>query len=266
MTRKSKDGGEVRSIAIKASDLIREFRRMLGWRYEWGAAREGCVDCSGAFAYAYNRLGGSMYHGSNTVWRKHTTEKGKVGGIQLLPGMAVFKWKKDGAPDSQGNYYHVGLYIGGGQVIEAQSASTGVVMSALAGWPYAARLKDTVYDLKEGDEPVIESECTATVITVSGKLNLRATAPDGRILTRIPQNAAVGVLRWDAVPGWALVLYDGTQGYVSQEFLRKNESEPSESAPKGCELRLPFEDEQTAALVLDALREAVGDAEIMGGN
>ena len=43
---------------IQANDLIALFKRMARehWRYEWGKAKEGAVDCSGAFVYAFNKL------------------------------------------------------------------------------------------------------------------------------------------------------------------------------------------------------------------
>ncbi len=253
-------------IAVKASDLIREFKRMIGWKYEWGAAREGCVDCSGAFAYAYKRLGGYMYHGSNTMWRKYTTEKGKREEMTLLPGMAVFKWKKDGAPDSLGNFYHVGLYVGNGKVIEAQNASTGCVVSDIGKWPYAARLKDTVYDVQEGEEKPLAIECRAKVVTESGKLNLRAS-PSGALITRIPRHEEVSVIKWNATDGWALVIYADAQGYASQEFLQRIEIEPpagsgDENAEAHITLELPFADREIAGQLLDALRGAVDNASI----
>ena len=49
--------------------------------------------------------------------------------------------------DGLGNFYHVGLYIGDGKVIEAQSTKTGVVTSCISSWGYAARLTNTVYDI-----------------------------------------------------------------------------------------------------------------------
>ena len=254
-------------IAVKASDLIREFKRMIGWKYEWGAAREGCVDCSGAFAYAYKRLGGYMYHGSNTMWRKYTTMKGKREEVLLLPGMAVFKWKKDGGPDSQGNYYHVGCYVGDGLVIEAQSKNTGVVVSDVSKWPYAAQLKETVYDVQAGEVDAVTVECRAKVTTESGKLNLRK-APNGSLITRIPRNEEIDVLKWDAAEGWALVVYSGKQGYASQEFLTRIEVEkPDEELNGGASagsvtLELPFADRETAEQLLDALKDALEEASI----
>ena len=138
---------------IQPSKLIEIFYVMYRekWKYQWGAAREGVVDCSGAFAYAFRKLGGYMYHGSNTMWRKYTTEKGKIGEITLVPGMAVFRWRKSGKEpvayksDGLGDFYHVGLFIGNGEVIEAKSVQAGVVKGTVSGWQYAARLVGVDY-------------------------------------------------------------------------------------------------------------------------
>ena len=62
-------------------DLIAEFQKMIGWKYEWGAARTGTVDCSGAFVFAMKKYGLSIYHGSNTIWRSYLTEQGTMGAI-----------------------------------------------------------------------------------------------------------------------------------------------------------------------------------------
>lgn len=97
-----------------------------------------------------------MYHGSNTMWRQYATQKGKIGEIDLVPGMAVYKLKKDGKEPAQyredglGNFFHVGLYIGGGKVIEAKGTKAGVVISCVSdGWTHASKLKYTEYDLTE---------------------------------------------------------------------------------------------------------------------
>ena len=56
---------------IKSSDLLAEFQTMYRehWRYEWGKHEHGIVDCSGAFAYAFKKLGGYIYNGSNRIAR-----------------------------------------------------------------------------------------------------------------------------------------------------------------------------------------------------
>lgn len=116
-----------------------------GWDYVAGGASKGAVDCSGAFTYWYKQAGGFMYHGSNTMWRKYSTEKGKIGSITLLPGMAVYKWRNDGKEpffylnDGIGNFYHVGLYIGDNRVVEAKGTKYGVVYSNLSEWSHASK-------------------------------------------------------------------------------------------------------------------------------
>lgn len=124
---------------------------MVGWRYEWSSAKEGCVDCSGAFVYAMKKYGLSIYHGSNTIWREHLTVKGKIGEIELTPGMAVFRHRMDGGEpdkyraDGQGNFFHIGLFVGDGKVIEAKSSTTGVVESSVQGWTHCGKVKGIVY-------------------------------------------------------------------------------------------------------------------------
>lgn len=107
------------------------------WKYVAKSARAGEVDCSGAFTYWYKEAGSYMYHGSNSMWRKYSTEVGKIGEIELVPGMAVYKireWKSDQYANpwyqtEPGDVYHVGLYIGGDQVVEAKGTRYGVVYS-----------------------------------------------------------------------------------------------------------------------------------------
>lgn len=104
------------------------------------------ADCSGLFAWAFRELGGSIYHGSNTIWRKYTTRTGTIReGVALRPGTAVFL--HNGAKRT-----HIGLYVGGDSVIEAKGTKAGVVMSSLSDWDEWGELRGVHYD---GDEEVI---------------------------------------------------------------------------------------------------------------
>lgn len=152
---------------IEAPDLVRLFRQALDekWGYIWGkrgqtwtqeaqekATREQTVkwgsrwvgrrvaDCSGLFAWAFKELGGSIYHGSNTIWKKHCATKGTiVNGVQLPPGAAVFM------VNEQGNRHHIGLHIGDGHVIEAKGTYYGVVRSRAENWDEWGLLSDVCY-------------------------------------------------------------------------------------------------------------------------
>ena len=50
------------------------------------------ADCSGLFKWAFNQLGGTMYHGSNTMYKSYCTAKGtlskgkRTDGYALQPG------------------------------------------------------------------------------------------------------------------------------------------------------------------------------------
>lgn len=213
---------------VKASYLVAKFKLMAlpwcspkkPWKYVAGGASEGAVDCSGAFTYWYGKAGSFMYHGSNTMWRKYTTAKGKIGDIDLVPGMAVFKMRQDGKEPDQykgdglGNFYHTGCYIGDGKVIEAQSVKTGVVTSCISSWGYAARMKYTEYDLSEGGE----YPATGTVVTAGGHLNMRSEpGRSGAILARIPNGTALTLTGKNG--DWYAATYAGRSGYVSAQYI-----------------------------------------------
>lgn len=120
---------------ISAKDLCSAFRQAYAehWGYIWGeagdvwtranqdaATREATVeygsrwigrrvaDCSGLFVWAYKQHGEEIYHGSNTIFDKHTSKTGPLyGEVEIMPGTAVFQV-------SNGRRTHIGLYVGGG--------------------------------------------------------------------------------------------------------------------------------------------------------
>lgn len=120
------------------------------------------ADCSGLFSWAFKQLGGYMYHGSDTMYRKYTTESGtlsngrRTDGQELKPGTAVFTWKP-----KDGKYGHVGLYIGNGTVIEAHGTQKGVIASKVseARWTHWGELKGVDYSGAAPDpQPAPEPE------------------------------------------------------------------------------------------------------------
>lgn len=218
---------------VKASYQVDKFKYMVEnkWKYVAGGAKAGEVDCSGAFTYWYNQAGSYMYHGSNSMWRKYSTQVGKIGEIELVPGMPVYKirdWKssESGNPwynTEPGDVYHVGLYIGNNQVVEAKGTRYGVVYSKLSTWTHAGRLKYTDYDLDEegnkvSDEVKNPFPTMGIVTTESGRLNVRkepTTKSD--VMTRIPKGEMITLE--GVVDGWYKVRYNGYDGYVSSEFI-----------------------------------------------
>ena len=162
---------------IYASDVVEKFQYAYDkeWGYIWGAAgmiwteeqqkaatRKQTIeygsrwighhvaDCSGLFSWAFKQLGGYMYHGSNTMWAKYTVSSGKLkngkrtDGGDLMPGTAVFT-------DHEGDKTHVGLYVGGGYVIEAAGTQQGVIKSKVtnAKWTHWGVLKGVIMNMTE---------------------------------------------------------------------------------------------------------------------
>jgi cell wall-associated NlpC family hydrolase len=221
-------------VNISATALIARFTKMLGWKYIWGAAREGVVDCSGAFTYAYSLLKSWMYHGSNTMWSKYSYAKGKIGDVELLPGQPVYKYnvRANGTWD----VHHVGEYIGRGWVIEAKGFLYGVILSRIEEWHITSKLKSkdggvVIYDAKEEPYVIVK----ATVVTTKGKpsnyVNLRSGATSvssKNIIGKVYHGAEVEVLTDVPVnPGWYAVRYKGTYGCMDADFLKLSTAVPT---------------------------------------
>ena len=120
----------------------------------YGSKWEGhrVSDCSGLFAWAFKELGGSIAHGSNSIYDRYcTSDKGKLTADlkkELLPGTAVFT----GDAKAHG---HIGLYVGGGKVIEASGTQAGVITSNITAgkWTYYGLLKNVDYGGESADLP-----------------------------------------------------------------------------------------------------------------
>ena len=221
---------------VKASDLVKIFDKMASekWKYVAGAHKTGEVDCSGAFYYAYKQLGGYMYHGSNTMWRSYTAAKGKITDFEmLLPGMAVFKirdWtssqSENGWYDTDpGDVYHVGMYIGNGKVVEAKSTKYGVVYSDISTWKYAAKLKETAYDMLDGSAASEKESPTETfsarmgVVKISsGWLNLRKEMNvNSERMGKLYAGDVVTVV--GSQNDWYLLQYNGKTVYCKNKYI-----------------------------------------------
>ena len=130
------------------------------------------ADCSGLFSYWFAVLGGYMYHGSNTMYNKYCTSKGalskgkRTDGKELKPGTAVFTYNEE-----KKNRGHVGLFIGGGYVIEASGTKAGVIKSKITDskWKYWGELKNVSFDgIVETDEkPTLKKGDKGTYVTLA---------------------------------------------------------------------------------------------------
>ena len=138
--------------AAKQNATTNEMAKKYGYRW----VGHYVADCSGLFTWAFKQLGGTMYHGSNTMYNSYCTAKGKLAkgkrtdGAELKPGTAVFVWK-----EADKKWGHVGLYIGNGEVIEAASTQKGVIKSKVTDskWNGWGELKGVDYGESPAPDP-----------------------------------------------------------------------------------------------------------------
>ena len=181
--------GHLSTKVVSTQALIAKFEQALNekWGYIWGTAGEKwtaakqkelerttdadraqgrqygskwightVADCSGLFSWAFKELGGSMYHGSDTMYRKYCAQKGELkkgkrtDSGTLKPGTAVFVWNGK-------KYSHVGLYAGGGIVIEAMGTINGVTTTKVSAskWTHWGELTGVDYSGTGSVDPVI---------------------------------------------------------------------------------------------------------------
>lgn len=119
-----------------ASTAIAAAKSYLGVPYVWGGESYGGVDCSGLTMLAYRQAGVYLPHYSKSQYNYGT----KVSFNSAEPGDLIF-WSTNG---SQSGIYHVAIYLGGSQMIEAPSPGSSVRITSIWGWsqlmPYAVRL------------------------------------------------------------------------------------------------------------------------------
>lgn len=210
---------------LNLETLISSFREALGWPYASpGTNDERGIDCSGMFVRAFRQQGASIYHGSNTIWRQYTTEKGTVtSGKQLRRGMAVFKWKaKDTAkyPDGHGDFYHIGLVVSEDPVRIIHASTNGMKVREdpwRSGWSRWAYLSGVAYPTGDNSE---ENTMTCWVQTPNGgPVNMRSSKRTrGSLRARIPNETPVEVVDCSDVE-WYKVRYEGITGWVMAEYL-----------------------------------------------
>lgn len=158
---------------IAVSAILSSFQRMRreGWSFKLGVAKEGCVDCSGAFVYTYAQYNQSIYHGSNRIAREYVVElipyeTAKSQG-RIIPGMAAFRSRQPGQsyydlPDEYkpgGSHYngdltdynHIGLVDE--DVNYVLNAKNPFGRDPITDrWTHVARLKAVNYGISSGSD------------------------------------------------------------------------------------------------------------------
>jgi peptidoglycan DL-endopeptidase CwlO len=105
-------------------DVVDFAKSRIGCRYVWGGSGPNTFDCSGLMMWCYRKIGISLPHSSRA--QIHSGQK--VSRKDLEPGDLVFF----GSP-----IHHVGMYVGGGEMIEAPYTGARVRYASIDRHDYA---------------------------------------------------------------------------------------------------------------------------------
>ncbi|MGW1930764.1 C40 family peptidase, partial [Streptomyces sp. NPDC001919] len=120
----SGDRAPVTAPAGRASQAVSFARAQLGKPYVWGATGPSGYDCSGLTQAAWRAAGVTL---PRTTYTQINAGR-RVSRSQLAPGDLVFFYS---------GISHVGLYIGGGQMIHAPRPGAPVRIAPIDEMPFA---------------------------------------------------------------------------------------------------------------------------------
>lgn len=221
-------------MMLDLNKLCASAEECLGWPYVSPGTNDARgIDCSGLFVKCYRDQGASIYHGSNTIYRKYCSDKGKLTSVsQLQRGMAVFKWNPNTPAkfdDGLGDFQHIGLVVSANplRIIHASSAAGCVSTDTKRSkWAYWGWLKDVARDgITSEPEKGDEEPMTAVVFAESGStvnMRIRANA-SAALVERVPIGATVEVL--GTGNKWSKVKYGVWTGYMMTQFLTTEKPE-----------------------------------------
>lgn len=121
--------GNVASLPVitgcNGSSIVSICESMLGVDYVWAGESSSGVDCSGLVVYAYRQVGISVPHLANSIASCGVS----IAREDIQPGDVVC-WNTGG-----GYCGHVGIYVGGGQVIHASNSRDNVCYGSVDMMP-----------------------------------------------------------------------------------------------------------------------------------
>jgi cell wall-associated NlpC family hydrolase len=115
-------------VSGRAAAAVRYAMAQVGKAYVYGASGPNAYDCSGLTMAAWGAAGVGLPHSSSAQYYSGT----HISASQLQPGDLVFYYH----PIS-----HVGMYIGHGEIVNAENPSAGVRVTGLYSMPYVGAVR-----------------------------------------------------------------------------------------------------------------------------
>ncbi|WP_082748841.1 C40 family peptidase [Nocardioides jensenii] len=115
-------------VSGRAAAAVNYALGQVGDAYVYGAAGPSAFDCSGLTMMAWAQAGVGLPHSSSAQMGSGTS----VSSSDLKPGDLVFYY----SPVS-----HVGMYIGGGQIVHAANPGSGVTIAGVFSMPFSGAVR-----------------------------------------------------------------------------------------------------------------------------
>ncbi|MBN9618453.1 MAG: C40 family peptidase, partial [Actinobacteria bacterium] len=125
-TRGPAGSGPVSTPAVNLR-VLAEAKKHIGQRYVWGTAGPKTFDCSGLVEFSYGIAGMSTLPG---------TSEAQFAAARLIPASRVQPGDLVFTHDSEGDVYHVGIYVSPGKALAAIDTAQGVNYQSI--WDPAA--------------------------------------------------------------------------------------------------------------------------------
>lgn len=181
-----------------------------------------CVyDCSGLTMAIAREFGISLPHGSNSLFKgNYLSQKGI---LNEVPPVGALLFKSKGT-----DFYHVGVYVGAGRIVEAQGTQTGVVISTdLGSWSHYGLVKGIQYDyvpsnsISSGEPSLVGTVIVDSANNKGVNLRTKPSTANGKVVLTVPEGAELEVVADSGE--WCKVHYV-LEGYVMKKFLKEGES------------------------------------------
>lgn len=253
---------------VKPADLVEHCMRFYneGWGYIYGASGQiwtqaqqnaatdeqtkkygqqwvgkHVIDCSGVWYLAMRELGSYMYHGSNTMWKSYTVNRGALKGGKRTDGKELKLATAIYTGNDTDGRNHVGIYVGNGKVLEAGGCQKGVILTPVTAskWTWWAEMKYVDYEgtgpSPEPSYPTLRKGSTGEYVTllqtklIQRGYNVGSTGADGKYGTNtfnavkafqkdngLVQDGVTGALTWAAILSGQTTLYTVTVQHLSK--------------------------------------------------
>lgn len=154
------------------------------------------------------------------IWEKLCGNKGELPYDELKPGSAVFKKKGE-------EFTHIGVYIGGGKVVEAKSVKMGVGMSAVtSGWDAWGELSAVNYSgkavRKMVEEPKPDTRILSGNVSVYAENGNRVNVREDKSVSAVSVDSLPVGIRVEVLEDcgeFCKIQYTKT-GYMMKKFLK----------------------------------------------